>query len=83
VREYTPEYETFRDDAMAVLSGAAVTIAVAGFWAKPVFMGPIALLVALFGYFLTPRSKGGTIVAVIVITLVALLGRWLSGYTVV
>jgi hypothetical protein len=68
---------------MAVLSGAAVTIAVAGFWAKPVFMGPIALLVALFGYFLTPRSKGGTIVAVIVITLVALLGRWLSGYTVV
>jgi hypothetical protein len=82
VREYTPEYETFRDDAMAVLSGAAVTIAVAGFWAKPVFMGPIALLVALFAYLLTPKSKGGTLVAVIVITLLALVGRWLSGYAV-
>ncbi|MDX6548441.1 MAG: hypothetical protein QOG33_1991 [Gaiellales bacterium] len=82
MREYTPEYETFRDDAMAVLSGSAVTIAVAGFWTKPLFMGPIALLVALLGYFLTPRSKGSTLVAVIVITLLALVGRWLSGYAV-
>jgi hypothetical protein len=82
VRDYTPEYETFREDAMAVLSGAAVTIAVAGFWAKPIFMGPIALVVALIGYFLTPRSKGGTLVAVLVITLLAVLGRWLGGYTV-
>jgi hypothetical protein len=82
VREYTPEYESFREDALAVLSGAAVTIAVAGFWAKPVFMGPLALLVALLAYFLNPDSKGKTIVAVIVITLLALVGRWLAGYPV-
>ena len=82
MREYTPEYETFRDDAIAVLNGASVTIAVAGFWAKPVFMGPIALVVALLAYFMTPTSKGRTIIAVIVITLLALLGRWLGGYNV-
>ncbi len=82
MREYTPEYESFREDALAVLSGAAITIAVAGFWAKPVFMGPLALLVALLAYFLNPTSKGKTIVAVIVITLLALLGRWLAGYSV-
>ena len=82
MREYTPEYESFREDALAVLSGAAITIAVAGFWAKPVFMGPLALLVALLAYFLNPTSKGKTIVAVIVITLLALVGRWLAGYPV-
>jgi hypothetical protein len=82
VREYTPEYESFREDALAVLNGAAVTVAVAGFWAKPVFMGPLALLVAVIAYFLNPNSKGKTIVAVIVITLLALVGRWLAGYTV-
>ncbi len=82
MREYTPEYESFREDALAVLSGAAITIAVAGFWAKPVFMGPLALLVALLAYFLNPTSKGKTIVAVIVITLLALVGRWLAGYSV-
>jgi hypothetical protein len=31
---------------------------------------------------MSPRSKGGTIVAVLVVTLVALLGRWLAGYNV-
>jgi hypothetical protein len=82
VREYTPEYESFRDDALAVLSGAAVTVAVAGFWAKPVFMGPLALVVALLANFMNPASKGKTIVAVLVITLLALLGRWLGGYNV-
>jgi hypothetical protein len=82
VREYTPEYETFRDDALAVLNGAAVTVAVAGFWAKPVFLGPVALVVALLAYFLNPASKGKTIIAVIVITLLAVLARWLGGYNV-
>jgi len=48
-REYTPEYESFRDDALAVLNGAAVVIAVTGFWSKPLYMGPIALAVALIG----------------------------------
>jgi hypothetical protein len=82
VREYTPEYETFREDALAVLNGAAVTVAVAGFWAKPVFLGPVALVVALLAYFLNPASKGKTIIAVIIITLLAVLARWLGGYNV-
>ena len=82
MREYTPEYESFRDDALAVLNGAAVTVAVAGFWAKPVYLGPLALLVALLAYFMTPASKGKSIIAVIVITLLALLVRWQGGYSV-
>jgi hypothetical protein len=82
VREYTPEYESFRQDALAVLNGAAVTVAVAGFWAKPVYLGPLALLVALLAYFMTPASKGKSIIAVIVITLLALLVRWQGGYSV-
>jgi hypothetical protein len=82
VREYTPEYESFREDALAVLNGAAVTVAVAGFWAKPVYLGPLALLVALLAYFMTPTSKGKSIIAVIVITLLALLVRWQGGYSV-
>jgi hypothetical protein len=83
VREYTPEYESFRDDAIAVLNGAAITVAVCGFWAKPVFMGPIALVVALFGFVLEPRAKGNTIIAVLVITIAAMLGRWVMNYPVV
>jgi hypothetical protein len=82
VREYTPEYESFRDDALAVLNGAAVTVAVAGFWGKPVYLGPLALLVALLAYFMTPASKGRSIIAVIVITLLALLVRWQGNYPV-
>lgn len=82
MRDYTPEYESFRDDALAVLNGAAVTVAVSGFWWKPVFAGPIALAVALLAYAMQPRSKGGTIVAVLVITILALVGRWLANYSV-
>ncbi len=82
MREYTPEYESFREDALAVMNGAAVTIAVAGFWGKPVYLGPLALLVALVTYFMTPNSNGKTIIAVIVITLLALLVRWQGGYPV-
>lgn len=80
MREYTPEYESFREDAIAVLNGAAVTVAVAGFWSKPVYMGPLALVIALFAYFMTPSSKGKTLVAVLVITLIAVLVRWLGNY---
>jgi hypothetical protein len=83
VRDYTPEYESFQDDALAVLSGAAVTVAVTGFWWKPVYAGPIALAIALIAYFLTPRARGGTIIAVAVITLLAMLGRWIANYPVV
>ncbi len=82
MRDYTPEYESFKDDALAVLNATAVVIAVTGFWWKPVFSGPIALVVALIAYALSPRSRGGTIIAVLVITLVAVLGRWLAGYSV-
>ena len=82
MRDYTPEYESFRDDALAVLSATAVVVAVSGFWWKPVYAGPIALAVAVLAYAMTSRSKGGTIVAVLVITLLALLVRWLGGYAV-
>jgi hypothetical protein len=73
MRDYTPETESFRDDAIAILNGAAITVAVIGFWTRPAFMGPIAFLVALLTYFMDPRSRGGTILAVCVITLCALL----------
>jgi hypothetical protein len=82
-RDYTPEYESFQEDALAVLSASAVVVAVTGFWWKPVYAGPIALAIAVLAYLITPRSKGGTIIAVAVITLVALLGRWLMSYPVV
>ena len=57
-REYTPEYRSFRDDALAVLNGAAVVVAVTGFWSKPLYMGPIALAVALLGFILSPPRQG-------------------------
>jgi hypothetical protein len=81
-REYTPENESFRDDALAVLNGAAVVVAVTGFWTKPLFMGPIALAIAVLGFVLSPRAKGGTVIAVIIVTLAAVLTRWLMGYAV-
>jgi uncharacterized membrane protein len=76
VRDYTPEYESFRDDAVAVINGIAVVIALAGTWTRPIYMGIIGLIVALFGYFLNPRSKGGHILAVILITIFAILETW-------
>jgi hypothetical protein len=82
LRDYTPEYESFKDDALAVLNASAIVIAVTGFWSKPIFAGPIALVVALIAYALSPRSRGGTIIAVLVITLAAVLGRWLAGYPI-
>ena len=83
MRDYTPEYESFRDDALAVLNATAIVIAVTGFWWRPVFSGPVALAVAVLAYALSPKSKGGTIITVLVITLAAVFGRWLMGYAVV
>jgi hypothetical protein len=77
VRDYTPEYESFRDDAVAVINGLAIVFAVVGTWTRPLYMGVTALLVALFGYFLNPRSKGGHILAVCLITVFAILETWL------
>jgi hypothetical protein len=79
--ENTPEYESYKDDAIAVLNGVAFTIALMGVWTKPLYTGPIALLLAVFGYFLSPRGKGGMIIAVIVTTIAALLIRWQWGYS--
>jgi hypothetical protein len=76
VRDYTPEYESFRDDAVAIINGLAVVIALAGTWTRPIYMGIIGLIVALFGYFLNPRSKGGHILAVCLITVFAVLETW-------
>jgi hypothetical protein len=81
VRDYTPEYESFRDDAVAIINGSAIVIAVMGTWTRPLYMGPVALVVAVVGYFLSPRSRGGTIVAVILITFFALLLAWLLDYS--
>jgi hypothetical protein len=77
MREYTPEPESFREDAVAVINAGAIVIAVAGTWTRPVYMGIIALLVAVFGYFMTPRSRGGHIIAVCLITVFAILETWL------
>ncbi len=81
MRDYTPETESFRDDAMALLNGVAVTIAVMGMWTKPVFMGLIGLVVAVFAYLMSPRSRGGTVMAVMIITLVALIETWWLGHS--
>jgi hypothetical protein len=81
VRDYTPEYESYRDDAVAIINGAAIAVAVVGVWTKPVFTGPIALVLALIGYFLTPKARGGTILAVCLITVFALLVLWVDGYS--
>ena len=78
MRDYTPEYESFRDDAVAVLNGAAVTVAVIGFWAKPVYTGADRprrrrdrlLPDAARARRHDPRRR--------LITLFALLGRWLG-----
>ena len=77
MREYTPETESFRDDAVAIVNAGAIVIAVAGTWTRPIYMGIIALLVALVGSFMSPRSRGGHIVAVCLITAFALLETWL------
>jgi hypothetical protein len=81
LRDYTPETESFRDDAMALLNGVAVTIAVMGMWTKPVFMGLIGLVVAVFAYLMSPRSRGGTVMAVMIITLIALIETWWLGHS--
>jgi hypothetical protein len=80
VRDYTPEYESFRDDAVAVINALAIVIAVVGTWTRPIYMGVIALIIALVGYFLNPRSKGGHILAVCLITVFAILETvWWQG----
>ena len=81
MRDYTPEYESYRDDAVAIINGAAITVAVVGVWTKPVFTGPIALALALLGYFLSPKARGGTILAVCLITVFALIVLWQYNYS--
>jgi hypothetical protein len=81
VRDYTPEYESFRDDAVALVNGSAIVVAIMGTWTRPLYLGPIALVIAIFGYFLSPRSRGGTILAVVIITILALILTWLLGHS--
>jgi hypothetical protein len=50
--------------------------ALVGTWTRPIQMGVLGLAVALFGYFLNPRSKGGHILAVCLITVFAVLETW-------
>lgn len=77
MRDYYPETESFREQAEAVVNASAIVIAVAGTWTRPIYMGIIALAVALAGYVMSPRSKGGHILAVCLITLFAILETWL------
>lgn len=76
MRDYTPEYESFRDDAVAVINALAIVVALAGTWTRPLYMGVAGLVIALFGYFLNPRSRGGHILAVCLITIFAILETW-------
>ena len=46
-------------------------------------MAIIALVVAVVGYFLNPRSRGGTILAVFIISMIALLFTAQQGYSLV
>jgi hypothetical protein len=82
-QQTTGEFESFRDDAVAVINGSAVAVTVMAFWTRPVFMVIIGLVVAVIGYFLNPRSKGGSILAVFVIGMIALLATALQGYSLV
>jgi hypothetical protein len=77
VRDYTPEYESFRDDAVALINALAIVLAVAATWTRPLYMGVAGLLVAMAGYLLDPRSRGGHILAVCLITIFAILETWL------
>ena len=81
MRDYTPEYESFREDAIAIVNGAAIVVALMGTWTRPLYTGPLALVIAIFGYFLSPRSRGGTILAVVIISILALLLAWLLGHS--
>ena len=83
MRDYTPENESFRDDAIALTNGVAITIAVMGTWTRPVYMGLIALIVAAIGYFLSPRSRGGTVLAVGIIWVLSLLVTAFLGHSLV
>jgi membrane protein YdbS with pleckstrin-like domain len=83
LQQSTTEYESFREDAVAVINGAAVSVAVMAFWTRPAYMAIIALLVAVVGYFLNPRSRGGTILAVFIISMIALLFTAQQGYSLV
>lgn len=83
MRDYTPETESFRDDAIAILNGAAITVAIIGFWTRPAFMAVIALLVAFLTYFMDPRSRGGTILAVFIIGILSLLTTAYLGHQLV
>jgi hypothetical protein len=77
MRAYTPEHESFREDAVAIVNASAIVVAVAGTWTRPIYLGIIALLVAAIGYFMSPRSRGGHIIAVCLITVFAVLETWL------
>jgi hypothetical protein len=46
-------------------------------------MGAIALTVAALTYFIDPRSRGGTVLAVCIITLIALLLTAFLGHSLV
>ena len=77
------EVESFRDDAVAIINGSAVTVAVISFWSRPAYMIIIALVVAVIGYFMAPRSKGGTVMAVFILGLISLLFNFQQGYSLV
>jgi hypothetical protein len=76
LRDYTPEVESFRDDAVAIVNASAVVVALMGLWTQPILMEPLALVIAAVGYVLSPRSRGGTVGAVFIIALISLATTW-------
>ena len=47
MQQSTTEYESFRDDAVAIINGAAVTVSVMAFWTRPAYMAILALVIAI------------------------------------
>ena len=79
--EYHPETESFRDDAVAILNGCAIAVTIMGAWTNPVLLGIAGLAVAVLTYPMSSRNRGGTILAVLILTFAIILLRYVAGYS--
>lgn len=80
-QDHHPETETFRDDAVAILNGCAIAVTVIGAWTNPVLLGIVGLAVAVLTFPMSERNRGGTIIAVLILTFAILLLRYIAGYS--
>ncbi|HLK42602.1 MAG TPA: hypothetical protein VKV34_04620 [Thermoleophilia bacterium] len=79
--EYQLETESFKDDAVAVLNGCAIALTVMGAWTSPILLGIAGLAVAVLTYPMSSRNRGGTILAVLILTFAIILLRYVAGYS--